>query len=120
MHDCDIRLLNGEITLNQVDFELVYDEQTLIQDIKEKLYTDVGALFYDLHYGTGILRYIHSPQDELTLLKLKQQIQVALKQDPRINKDSIHIQITPEAQQLTIQIDFQTKTSQSLSLIEKI
>ncbi|MGL6081497.1 MAG: hypothetical protein ACRC4N_03200 [Gammaproteobacteria bacterium] len=129
MHNCDIRLLNGEITLNQVnfntplyevDFELIYDEETLIQDIREQLYTNVGALFYDTHYGTGILRYIQSFQDELTLLKLKQQIQVSLKQDPRINKDSIRIQITPDTQQLTIYIDFQTKNGQSLSLIEKL
>ncbi|MGL4677666.1 MAG: DUF2634 domain-containing protein [Brevinema sp.] len=114
--DCDIRILDGELALTQGDFELVEENECLLQDIRNKLITEFGSLFYDKKYGIGILRYIHNSQEELTLLKLKQEILHTLKQDHRIHKDSIDILITPTIDQLSIQINISTKCGQKLSL----
>ena len=120
MIDTDIRVDDGcdvlEIAIGYEDLELVSGDECLLQDIRNKLYTDIGALFYDLSYGAKVLRYIHAPKDEMTFLKLKQIIIIALKQDNRINENSVKIEINTQDDKLVIKIDFKTITNENLNL----
>ncbi|MGL4677176.1 MAG: hypothetical protein ACRCWI_05870 [Brevinema sp.] len=85
----DLKLVDGEIVLGYEDLELVSRSECLLQDVRNLLMTDFGALFYDKTYGSGVLRYIQT--DKSRLKQLKQQIMITLKKDSRINSNSIRI-----------------------------
>jgi len=102
----DIHVLNREIVFGFEDIELVEGSECLLQDIKTKLYTDIGALFYDPNYGSGILRYIQSNGDELTLLEFKQALKSTLKSDDRIDNNSILVTVKFENDQLKADLKF--------------
>ena len=124
MIDTDIRVDDGydvlEIAIGYEDLELVSGDDCLLQDIRSKLYTDIGALFYAPNYGAKVLRYIHAPKDEMTFLNLKQIISIALKQDNRINENSVKIEVTTQDDTFVIKIDFKTIEGNELSLQESI
>lgn len=120
----DIKLESGECTdslsFGYEDFELVDGDDCLLQDIRNKLYTDIGALFYDPSYGAKVLRYIHASKDEITFLKLKQMISIALKQDNRINENSLKISVDTKDGKLIISIDFKTVEGNDVTFQESI
>ena len=118
MCNTDIKLESGECTdslsLGYEDFELVEGDECLLQDIKSKLFTDLGALFYDKNYGAKVLRFIHGSRDNFALLELKQAIKIALKTDDRIVADTINVLVNTAHEQIIIYIDF--KTTQGIQL----
>ena len=124
MIDTDIRVDDEgdvpEIAIGYEDLDLVSGDECLLQDIRNKLYTDIGALFYAPNYGAKVLRYIHAPKDEMTFLNLKQIISIALKQDNRINENSVKIEVTTQDDTFVIKIDFKTIEGNELSLQESI
>ncbi len=81
----DIKLDDGEIVCNYDDFEIVYD--SLYQDIKSRLMTDYGALFYDEAYGCGLMRCIQGGD----VLEITQAVKTALKADERISSNTVTV-----------------------------
>lgn len=97
----------GEIILEYADVALVEGKDCLLQDIKTRLMTDIGALFYDTSFGSGILRYIRAPADELTMLELKAAVKDALETDPRIDNNSVAVKVSADKEGiLTAAISF--------------
>ncbi|MGL5956783.1 MAG: hypothetical protein ACRC0X_09360 [Brevinema sp.] len=111
--DSDILVLDGEIVLGYEDLELVSRSECLLQDVRNLLMTDFGALFYDKTYGSGVLRYIHT--DKSRLRQLKQQIMIALKKDSKIVSNSIKTDITIQENGITISVEFKTLDHEKLS-----
>lgn len=97
----------GEIVLEYADMTLVEGKDCLLQDIKTRLMTDIGALFYDTAFGSGVLRYIQAPADELTLLELKAAVKDALETEPRIDNNSVAVKVSADKEGiLSAQISF--------------
>lgn len=86
----------GEIVLEYADMALVEGTGCLLQDIKTRLMTDIGALFYDTAFGSGVLRYIQAPADELTLLELKAAVKDALETEPRIDNTGVAVKVSAD------------------------
>jgi len=124
MSNTDIKLESGECTdslsLGYEDFELVERDECLLQDIKSKLFTDFGSLFYDKNYGAKVLRFIHGSRENLALLELKQAVKIALKTDDRIVTDSINVSINTAHEQIIIYIDFKTVEGNDVAFQESI
>lgn len=97
----------GEIVWEYADLALVEGKDCLLQDIKTRLMTDIGALFYDTAFGSGVLRYIQAPADELTLLELKAAVKDALETETRIDNNSIAVKVSADKKGvLTVLISF--------------
>ncbi len=116
----DIKITDGEIALSYNDIELVSDDDCLLQDIRNVIYTDTGTLFYDSSYGAKVLRYIQEDHTSVTFNELKQIIKIALKSDSRVVANTIEITITSQDESIIIDIDFQTTTGSQLSIQEVI
>ncbi len=116
----DIKITDDEIALGLDDLELVSDDDCLLQDIRNTLYTDTGALFYDSSYGAKVLRYIQEDHTSITFNELKQIVKIALKSDSRIVANTIEITITSQDESVVIDIDFQTTDGTQLSIQEVI
>lgn len=86
---------------------LVEGTGCLLQDIKTRLMTDTGTLFYDPSFGSGVLRYIQAPGDELTLLELKAAVKDALETEPLIDNNSVAVNVSADKKGiLSAQISF--------------
>lgn len=109
----------GEIVLEYADLALVKGRDCLLQDIKTRLMTDIGALFYDTAFGSGVLRYIQAPADELTLLELKAAVKDALETEPRIDNNSVAIKVSADKKGvLSAQISFMiAENSSAVNLV---
>lgn len=116
----DIRILNGEIALGYEDVGFVEGEECLLQDIRNKLFTDIGALYYDPSYGSRVLRYIQGERDDFTLQELKQTIKIALKTDERIVSNSIGVSFNTSSEKLGIMIEFKTIENEKLTIEESL
>lgn len=115
----DICLQNGELVLENGDLQLISNDDCLLQDLRSKMCTSKGALFYDIKYGAGILNFIHQTVDDNTILSLKQQVSIALN-DNRIEMNSIDINISPIDSGVNIEIDFFTRNGESLTLTQYV
>lgn len=103
----DIKLESGECLLGYEDLVLVEGEDSLIQDIRTKLLTDLGVLFYDQNFGSGMLRYLHAPNDELTRLEIKTVLKSALKTEPRIDPNSIFVNVDKKSvDEIIVNVEF--------------
>lgn len=97
----------GEIVLEYADMALIEGKDCLLQDMRTRLMTDIGALFYDTAFGSGVLRYIRAPADELTMLELKAAVKDALETEPRIDNNSVAVKVSADKEGiLSAQISF--------------
>lgn len=97
----------GEIVLEYADLALVEGTGCLLQDMRTRLMTDTGALFYDNSFGSGVLRYIQASADELTLLELKAALKDTLETESRIDSNSVAVKVSADKEGiLSAQISF--------------
>jgi len=65
----------------------------LVQDISHRLMTYPGDLWLHGAYGSKIVQYIQSENNELNRLELEQEIRLALMQDEKIDPETIQVEI---------------------------
>lgn len=112
----DIKLQDGEIVMGFEDVDLVSGNDCLIQDIRNKLLTYFGTLFYDKKYGSGLLKYIQAEKNDITLRQIKQDIRITLKEDERIDPNSIKVSFDTSSEKLVIMIDFRIIEGENLEI----
>lgn len=103
----DIKLSNGDIVFGVDDLELVYDNDSIQQNISLVLQSSPGTWFYDPLLGSSILSFIQSPRDYDTKLSIEQDIIIILSKDPNIITNTISITIE-DTQDLVVSISFYT------------
>lgn len=116
----DIKLENGELTFDYQDIAIITEEECLLQDIRNQLYTEKGALFYDEFYGSGLLNFIHRNVDLACLSELKQVVKVIIANDSRVDENSIVIETTTIDNGVKISVVFSTVNGQKLTFGEFI
>lgn len=71
------------------DLMIATELDCLIQDVKHRLITYPGDLFYDESYGVGVQEFTNSEDSEINRLHLTEKINLRLSDEPRIEMDSI-------------------------------
>jgi hypothetical protein len=75
------------------DVQTVQGLKCVEQDAKHRLLTFPGDLWAHLTYGAGIQYFIHAEDNEINRLELEQVIRMALREDDRIDGESIKVEI---------------------------
>lgn len=76
------------------DAETVADVECLTQDAVHLLLTFPGDLWAHEDYGAGVQYFIQTENTELNRIELEQTIKTRLRQDDRIEKESVRVEIT--------------------------
>ena len=58
--------------------------QTVLQDVKLRLFTPLGSLFYDVAFGSLIHEFVKDEDTELTRQALCAEVETRLNEEPRI------------------------------------
>lgn len=91
----------GSDILFDTDFELVLTGDIeitegipcLVQDIKHRLLTPRGNLFYNPDYGVDIYKYINDENIFMNRMALSQDIKKEVESDPRVRTGSVSVNI---------------------------
>lgn len=97
---------NGEIMLEGNDFKIVYGIDTVLQGIKQRLFTPKGALFYDEKYGSNLHKFIHAGKTGLTVRNFKKEVASALEAEPLIDNKSIKVNLLDTCDYLKCYVSF--------------
>lgn len=102
----DIYLINGNFDIGtNGDLRILDEDQTLKQDIYNRIRTIKGSHFLYPDYGVDLVDYLNSNQDETTLLELINSLQDQIEQDPRVYEAEVEIkERTTEGIKLLIKI----------------
>lgn len=112
----DIKLTKGEITLGNGDLELIEGGACVVQNLITRLSTDKGALFYAPDFGEGLLRFLHSPADEKTILDLEGALSEALRTQPYVIAKSANVKVTARGGVLNAELYFTVEGGEQVSL----
>lgn len=75
------------------DAQIVEGKTCLLQDLRHRLMTPKGGLWYDPSYGIDIYQYMHLEDTPINQLSLQQELQDAVEADPRIEPGSVTVLI---------------------------
>lgn len=113
----DIKLTDGEIALGIGGFELVEGGACVVQNLITRLSTEKGALFYAPDFGEGLLRFLHSPADENTLLELEGVLAQALRTQPHIVAQSEKVKVSAQGGVLNAELYFTLEGGEQVLLL---
>lgn len=92
----DIRLDEDFQALVAANGELVLSDgvQTGEQDVRLRLFTRLGTLFYDLSFGSLIHDWIREENTEANRLGLESELANRVEADPRVETGSVDVEVT--------------------------
>lgn len=93
IYGTDIKIVDGELQINTEDFDLVSGVETGVQDVIQRLSTPKGSLFYAKEYGSRLHEFIQASKDNFTIKEFVVEIKTVLKEDPRVDNESITVTI---------------------------
>ncbi len=67
--------------------------QTVLQDIKLRLFTPLGSLFYDVNFGSLIHEFVQDEDGELARQALCAEVETRLNDEPRIVPESPYCEV---------------------------
>ena len=92
----DIKVLSGELQIAaNGEALLVYEVDTVFQDILDRLSTYYGTLFYDPYYGSYVMDFVKDESTDENRFALCEEIVRRVEADPRVKE------ATPQARILT-------------------
>ena len=68
---------NGELAVSE-------GTQTALQDIKLRLFTPLGGLFYDSEFGSGLIEFVKDENTVTNRLALAAEVKRRSNMDPRV------------------------------------
>lgn len=77
---------NGEVVVST-------GTQTVLQDIKLRLFTPLGGLFYDKNFGSRIIEFVKDENTSFTRQALAVEVKKRIALDPRVVKGSVSAKI---------------------------
>lgn len=90
----DIKLNdNGEILISNNDFSVTSGIECRLQQIKIRLFTQKGALFYDQDFGSDLHKFINANKTKSNIASFKQSVKLALFKEPLIDNDSVLVRV---------------------------
>lgn len=108
LNDTDIRL-DDSWQLTQAatgDAPLVSGFDCIMQDIRLEAMTQEGELFYDTEWGWSLLDFIHSEDDELTIIEIGERVRGKLERRDVIDPETINSVVKIEDDELKIFVTF--------------
>ena len=91
----------------QGDLKTVADRDNVIQAVRMRLDTPLGALFYDSSYGNPVLEMLSENLDSTWPGRATRAIKECLDHEPRIAAPGVQPDIIPEARKAVFNITFQ-------------
>jgi len=86
---------NGDFIVDtDGDLALVEGRDCLGQDIRHRVITPKGALWYDEDYGVGLQQHLHSEDRSGSRTEIEKNIEEDLTKEPRVDPFSIEAQVT--------------------------
>lgn len=82
---------NNELIMSGIDFKTVSGIDCAVQQVKVRMQTPKGSLFYDLNYGSEIYKFVQAPYTKKQLDYFVSMVKDCLKAEPLIDNDSIVI-----------------------------
>lgn len=91
--------------LNNGELRLVTGTETILQDIRLRLITLKGTLFYDTTYGSDVPLFIND--DEIDNTSISSEVTRSLEADPRVEPYSVSTVIERNMDEISIVVSFQ-------------
>jgi len=108
LNDTDIKL-DSSWQLTQAatgDAPTVSGFDCIMQDIRLEAMTQAGELFYDEEWGWSLLDFVHSEDDELTIIEVKERIREKLERREIVDPETISTKIELEGDVLKVLTTF--------------
>ncbi len=67
--------------------------QTALQDIKLRLFTPLGGLFYDSEFGSGLIEFVKDENTVTNRLALAAEVKRRINMDPRVTFGSVSCEV---------------------------
>ncbi|OHD14401.1 MAG: hypothetical protein A2Z98_12620 [Spirochaetes bacterium GWB1_27_13] len=94
--DIKIDFETTEIPFSFNGLDTVENEECALQDIIIRLLTPKGSLFYDEYFGSRLHEFIQEAKTRINILDFEIEIKETIKQDPRVDKESIEIETSDD------------------------
>jgi len=76
------------------------------QDVRMAMQTPKGSLFYDPDFGSDLLYYVNDEQTSSNTRHLQIDIQDCIYTDPRVDFNSVQVQVAPGTEKITADCSF--------------
>lgn len=99
------------------DAPVVSGLDCLLQDIKHEALCQEGEIFYDEEYGWSLMDFIHSEDDELTIVEIKQRVEMKLGRREIVDSSTVSSEVVFTEDRLTILASFRFVDSDQVQTI---